>query len=514
MTLEQKIGQRLVGGFPSTTMSEEFINAVKEYKIGNVILFRENVENEQQLKKLCEDIQELITKETGYPAFITIDQEGGVVTRLPETLANIPGAMALAATKDSNNAYIAGKLTGEELASLGVNFNLSPCLDVNSNPNNPIIGARSYSDNANTVAEFGVQMIKGLVEGGVLASAKHFPGHGDTAVDSHISLPCVDKSFDELMQVEFVPFMAAIKAKVPAIMTTHILFPQIEKEKLPATMSRTIMTDVLRGKLGFDGLIVSDCMEMSAIAKFYTTEQGVQKALNAGVDLVFVSHNAVKLAECAKLAKENVISGVLNADEIDESVERILKYKKEFNIGKAQNNNFNMQEAIKTCDELRRKTITNVQLPSKEFVLGENPICVGCSAFNTGLVGNIVEDIRKTFAQLIAPVLGGEDYSTAVDPSDEEIENVVEEAKKHSSIVMNTYNGHLHPQQMKLMHTLAQTGMPMVVIALRNPYDLKDLPKHVYAIEAYEYTTPMMNAITDVLQGKMKATGELPISLK
>ncbi len=513
MTLEHKIGQRLVGGFPSTTMSDAFINAVKEYKIGNVILFRENIESAPQLKKLCADIQELITKETGYPAFITIDQEGGVVTRLPESLANIPGAMAMAATGDEKNAYTAGKLTAEELRSLGVNFNLSPSLDVNSNPDNPIIGARSYSDNAQTVAKFGVQMIKGLVDGGVLASAKHFPGHGDTAVDSHLALPCVDKSEDELMKMELAPFLKAIEANVPAIMTTHIMFPQIEKEKIPATMSRTIMTDLLRGKMGFKGLIVSDCMEMSAIAKFFTTEKGVKSALHAGVDLVFVSHSEERLVNSAKLAKESVLSGEINEDELNKSVERILKYKEQFKIAEQIDTSFDMDKAIEICDDLRRKTITNVQIPSTEFVLGGKPLCLGCSAFNTGLVGNIVEDIRKTFAQLIAPKIGGVAMQTAVDPEDSEIEKVVNDAKNHTSIVMNTYNGHLHPQQMLLMQKLAQTGIPMAVIALRNPYDLRNLPKHVWAIAAYEYTTPIVSAVADVLNGKLQPSGKLPITL-
>ena len=184
MTDLERIGQRLVTGFPGTAITPELVQVV-----GNIILFRENIASADQLRTLCADLQTLIRSETGHDAFIMIDQEGGAVTRLPESCINVPGSMALAATGDPETTYLAGKLTGEELRSLGVNFNLAPSVDVNCNPANPIIGVRSYGDTPATVAKYAAGMIRGLQDGGVLCLAKHFPGHGDTSLDSHLTLP-------------------------------------------------------------------------------------------------------------------------------------------------------------------------------------------------------------------------------------------------------------------------------------------------------------------------------------
>ena len=223
MTLQEKLGQRLAAGFQGLEPPEEFLRLIKEYKVGNIILFRRNIQDGPQLKKLCATLRKVVEEETGVTPFITIDQEGGVVTRLPESEVNIPGAMAVAATGNPRNAYDMGLLTAQELRSYGVDFNLAPVMDINCNPDNPVIGVRSYGDTPERVAEYGSQMVRGLLDGGVYCSLKHFPGHGDTAVDSHLGLPCIDRSFDELMQRELKPFIAGIEAGAPAVMTTHIL---------------------------------------------------------------------------------------------------------------------------------------------------------------------------------------------------------------------------------------------------------------------------------------------------
>ena len=212
MDIREKIGQRLVFGFPGTTIPAEFAALVREYKIGNVILFRYNIESLPQLARLCADIQELVRGVTGRDAFITIDQEGGMVTRLPWDAVNVPGSMALAATGKPENAVLAAEITARQLRGVGVNFNLAPDLDVNSNPMNPVIGVRSFGDDPQSVALFGTKAVEGYKNGGMLCCGKHFPGHGDTAVDSHIGLPCIEKTMDELEACELISFRAAIKA--------------------------------------------------------------------------------------------------------------------------------------------------------------------------------------------------------------------------------------------------------------------------------------------------------------
>lgn len=509
-----KIGQRLVSGFPGTSMSPAFIELVRKYKVANVILFRWNIESREQLRRLCHDIQELVLAETGTPAFITIDQEGGMVTRLCEEAGNVPGAMALCATQKPENIRLAGEITGRELRAMGINFDLAPDMDVNDNPNNPVIGVRSYSDDPHKVAAMGVEMIRGLTQADVLCCAKHFPGHGNTAVDSHLGLPRVDKSLEELEQMELIPFRAAIEAGIPAIMSSHILFPQLEPDGVPATMSRRIMTGLLKEKLGFSGLIISDCMQMNAIQTYYGTVQGVASAIHAGVDLVFISHDANLAAQAAQRVMEDLQSGVLDRAEMDASVEKILAYKERYATLEPLSADYAGFEAHQS--EIRRmlaESMTVVQQPESGLPsLGDSPLFVGSRPFRTTEASN-KEPETFNFAEYLAPRFGGTATVISPNPSQEEIDRILEEAKGHSCLIFGSYNGHLNEGQQILSQKLAATQQPMIQVALRNPYDLKGLPSHVYALEAYEYTLQCLDVIAQVLSGEIVPTGVLPVQL-
>lgn len=321
-------GNKLAASFEGTELPEEMIKLIKDYKVSNIILFARNVESEVQLNKLSFDIKQLVRLETGVEALITINQEGGAVSRLPSECLLFPSQMAIAATAKPQNAYTSSHCTGLLLRELGVNFNLTPVMDLNINPKNPVIGTRSFGDNLSLASECGRYSIKGYQEAGILCSAKHFPGHGDTEVDSHIGLPVVDKSIDELWATELKSFSSAIENGVPAVMVSHILYPQLQKNPQPATMSRSIITDLLRTEMGFDGLITSDCMMMEAISKYYGTVAGCKAAAKAGMDLIFVSHSPRLAAQAA-----DAIAGLHLTGEIDEaealaSEQRILKAKK------------------------------------------------------------------------------------------------------------------------------------------------------------------------------------------
>ena len=202
MTLTQMLGQKLEYGFHGTQLTEEFKSLIRQYKIGNVILFRRNVESAPQLRRLCGEIREYILQETGIPPFIIIDEEGGMVSRLPGDAVNVPGAMAVAATGDPENARRASEITIRQLRGLGPNFNMAPVLDVNSNPNNPVIGVRSYGDRVEQVSAFGCAALAPYQDSGIYCCIKHFPGHGDTAVDSHLGIPRVDKTEEELERLK------------------------------------------------------------------------------------------------------------------------------------------------------------------------------------------------------------------------------------------------------------------------------------------------------------------------
>lgn len=511
LSLRAQIGQRLAAGFPGTEPDEDFLRLVREYKVGNVILFRHNIVDEAQLARLCARLRAEIEQATGFPPFLTIDQEGGVVTRLPDEATNIPGAMALAATGDPENAYRMGLLTAAQLRRCHINFNLAPDMDVNSNPDNPVIGVRSFGDDPQEVAKYGTAMLKGLLDGGVYACLKHFPGHGDTAVDSHIGLPCVDKTFEQLEQLELVPFKAGIAAGAPAVMTTHILFPRLEPKRIPATMSRAIMTGVLRNILGFDGLVISDCMEMQAIQSYYGTVNGVLAAMGAGVDLVFISHTPSLAMEAVEKAEAAVREGALDAGEMEAAAERVLVHKRRCEAMRPQS-----LPDDKTCRELvravRERTITAVRLPAGGMPpLGADPLFLGCPDYRSTLVSNSgFHDF--TFAGELQKRAGrGAALVTSKDPEDGEIASAVQKAKRHSSLVLGLYNGHILKGQLRLAAALAGTGLPMIAVALRNPYDLAELPAHVAALAAWEYTRPVFDALWPVIAGQKAPTGKLPL---
>lgn len=509
MDWKAQAGQRLVGGFPGREMNPEFIRLVQKYKIGNVILFEHNVESMSQLRRLCREIQELVRKETGHSAFITIDQEGGVVTRLPEGACNVPGAMATAATGDPENAGILAGITARELKSLGINFNLAPVMDINNNPANPVIGVRSFSDQAETVAEYGRAAVQGYRQEHFLSCAKHFPGHGDTAVDSHLGLPVIEKTLEELEHLELKSFRAVFDAGIPAVMASHILFPKLEPDKVPCTMSRRIITDILKNRLGFSGLVLSDCMEMDAIRKYYGTAKGVAASMAAGVDMVFVSHTASLLEEAVLEVYQAVEEGRISTEEMAASAERILSYKKKHAENDISGEGCTAEDR-KREREIRRESI--VLTRGRIFPLGEKTFFTGCPGFRATLASS-ADNKAVTFAEYMAERFGGTARAASRNPDSAEISAIVSAAEGADSIVISTYNAHLEPGQRELVRALAAKKIPIMAVALRNPYDLADLPDNVTCIAAWDNTLKTLEALEEMFRGRWMPTGRLPIAL-
>lgn len=514
MDWKMQIGQRIAGGFPGKEMDAEFIRMVKEYKVGNVILFEHNIESMPQIKRLCREIQKLVREETGHSAFIFIDQEGGAVTRLPLDGCSVCGAMAVTATGEAENAGILAGITARELRSAGVNFNLAPDMDVNNNPDNPVIGVRSYSDQAETVAEYGVAAIKGYQAENFPVCVKHFPGHGDTATDSHLGLSMIDKSLEELEKLELIPFRAAIENGIPAVMTSHILFPQLEKEKIPCTMSRHIITDILKGKLGFRGMVLSDCMEMDAIKKYYGTENGAAAALEAGVDIVFISHTAALIEKGIRKVYQKVEENKISLESLAESAQKIISYKERYLKEECtgQDNEWIgcPKEDRAKEKEIRKKSI--VLAAGELFALGKNPFFTGCPGFRATLASS-VENRMVHFAEYMKERFGGKAVVSSKDPDRKEIDDILTAAEGADSIVVSTYNAHLQPGQMELVRALAKKGVPMIVTALRNPYELAQLPEGVTGIAAWDNSLMTLEILAEVFRGDWKPTGKMPIRL-
>jgi len=508
MTVRQMLGQKLFFGFHGTELSEEFKTLIREYKIGNVILFLRNVASAQQLRALCAEIQELILEVTGYPAFIVIDQEGGMVSRLPEDAVTVPSAMAISATGNPNNARAAAEITIRQLRGLGVNFNMAPVLDVNSNPANPVIGGRSVGDDPDKVALFGEAAIHAYENTGVYCCGKHFPGHGDTNVDSHIGLPRIEKTLVELEQSELIPFRRCIEAGIPAIMSSHILFPNIEKENVPGTMSRTIITDLLKNRLGFQGLVFSDCLEMDAIQKYYGTANGTVAAIKAGIDLAGISSRMDLMWEAAKAVNDAAERGEFDMDEIRQSVEKILTVKKAVLVA-PEPELCNLPRDREAVQAMLRSAIT--LCGGTPPVLDEDTFFCGCGNTRSSLVGN-PDAATASFPEHMAAAFGGGSFVISRDPDEEEIRSVVRNASGYRRIVLGTCNAHLHPGQVKLAQELSKTGQELTIAALRNPYDIPLLPDCACKIAAYDYSVPCFRALEEVFRGGAM-TGILPVKL-
>ncbi len=515
LTLRRKIGQMIMMGFLAKEATPELKQFLSDYQIGNIILFTRNVESKTQLHKLCSDLQEEITRNTGYPAFISVDQEGGMVARLPPDAVSIPAAMAIAATGNPHNAYEAGKITGEELSALGINMNLAPDMDINSNPDNPVIGVRSFGDTKETVTEFGLELINGLRDGGVLPVVKHFPGHGDTAVDSHLGLPVVEKTLSQLKENELVPFQAAIQNGVPGIMSSHILFPNIEAEKLPGTMSHTILTDVLRRQLGFDGLILTDCLEMDAVKKYYGTAQGALAAALAGADLLCVSHTADLVREVVELLEQAVESGELPEQIIDESVERILRYKARYLAGAvpAPLSCVGCDDHRAAAREISEQSITLVHQTETPLNLGgKKTLFVGCYANRTTLAASSV-NTDFNFSDYMAGRLNGDALITPLNPTEEEIEAIAQKVKAYDIVVFGSYNGKRFPGQIALANRMSRVNPHMIAVSLFNPYDLAEMDDSITKLAAYEYTLLSFRTLVRIFRGECGPQGRLSVRI-
>lgn len=314
-------GARLMAGGPGPHMEDDYRALARTYGLCNFILFARDIVDEKQLRALCDELHALARENSGRGALIAIDQEGGRVQRLPKALLDTDAAGELAALGEMH-VEETGHHIGRTLRALGVNFDLAPVLDVDFPNGNKVVGDRSFGKTPEEAARNGCAMMRGLMRGGVLACAKHFPGHGGTRADSHVELPTLDFTLEELRKGPLVPFRAAIGAGVRAVMSAHILFRNIDPAH-PATMSRRLLTDILRGELGFRGVIMTDCLEMAAIAANFGSAAGAKAAALAGADLMLVSNTRGLIIESAEMLDRAVCDGEIEDAEHQHALNRI-----------------------------------------------------------------------------------------------------------------------------------------------------------------------------------------------
>lgn len=528
MTLEEKVGQLFVihvyGKTPTdpdyedTNLSnnrgaKNFKEAIEKYHIGGVIYFNwtDNIGtplDAAQVNALSNGIQEIaMDQRVPVPLFIATDQEGGIVARVTEPATVFPGNMALGATRSTEYARQTAEIMGTELKSLGINMNFAPTVDVNVNPANPVIGVRSFSEDPELVSDLGVAQVLGYQSQGVMATAKHFPGHGDTDVDSHYGLPIIEHDLETLHEVDLKPFKAAIDHGIDAIMTAHIVVPALDDSGLPATLSKPILTDLLRDELGFDGLIVTDSLGMSG-ANVVPPERVPVEALKAGAD-VLLNPPDVDLAYHAVL--DAVQSGEISTERLDQSVYRILAAK--VKRGLFDNpyadpeavDSIGSEEHLQVAEDMTDKSITLVKNDYDLLPLdGEwTWLVTGPSSGKPTTLSNLLSDKG----------LETESYETSASPTAAEIDTAVSLAENADAVVVTTYTANANTAQQQLVQALLQTDKPVIVAAMRNPYDVAVFPEVDGYVTTYGDRDISVRALARVFTGEVNPEGQLPVTV-
>lgn len=525
LTLDEQIGQLLMVGFPGTSPTPELIELIQRYHVGNIIFFSRNVHDAQQVRDLTSRLQEL-ARAAGqrFPLLIAIDQENGMVQRLGEDATIFPGNMALGAAGSERWAYEVALAAGLELRALGINLNLAPVVDVNNNPANPVVGVRSFGEDAQQVARLAGAEIRGYQSAGVATCIKHFPGHGDTATDSHLAMPVVPHTMERLEQLELVPFKSGIAAGTDCVMTAHISFPALMGETdLPATLSPTVIRQLLREQLNFQGVIMTDCLEMNAISETVGVGRGAVLAQQAGNDLILISHLYERQLAGIEALKAAVQSGEISPEQIEQAAARILALKERLQRraeqqSTAPNLDWVGCEAHRQLrDQIYERSITLVRdqqhllplhlEPEQHLLVVYTHRDIWTQVEDKGYPEEfLLESLRQRHANTSAIVL-----SELTTPA--EYEQLYHSAEEADVILMVTVNALLDQQQVKVMHRLLATERPLIGLATYSPYDLLAFPELGTYLVTCEYTQPAIAAATRVLFGEIQPQGKLPVSL-
>ncbi|WP_248061698.1 beta-N-acetylhexosaminidase [Paenibacillus silvae] len=334
LSLEEKVGQMILAGVQGTTMDAQAKQMITDQKVGGIIFYASNVTTLQGTAAFVQSIKQA-NQSNPVPILMSVDQEGGKVSRMPDTVESIPSNRKVGKTSDAALAEQMGALLARQIKLAGFNVDFAPVLDINSNPQNPVIGDRSFGTTADLVTRMGMAEMKGLRQEGIIPVVKHFPGHGDTSVDSHLDLPVVNKTEKQLAKLEWIPFQAAVKEQAEAVMVAHILFPKLDPD-YPASLSSVIIGEHLRGKFDYKGVVITDDLSMGAIAKNYSLEKATLATVQAGSDILLVAHSY----ESAKTIFDTLISAVksgkIKESRIDESVYRILTLKQQYKLSDDQ----------------------------------------------------------------------------------------------------------------------------------------------------------------------------------
>lgn len=504
LTLREKIGQLVLYSMEGNALDQQTLDTLREYKIGNVIHFGNNVTGFDDAKALNAQLTKTISENcSGVRPLISVDHEGGRVMRFARDFTWFPSQMALGAIDDPDLTYQIGCAMGKELRAAGFNLSLGPVVDVLMNTENPAGGVRMFGSSEKLVARHAIKLASGLQTSGVMACVKHFPGSGDTSQDSHYFLPCVDLEYERIEAVDLFPYREAFAAGcADALMTTHILFPKLEPDPVPATMSPRILTDLLRGTLGFKGVVISDGIHMKAIADHYGVEKGCIAAIKAGVDLICLGSGGAGYQDsqksCLEALYQAALSGELPMARIDEAVARILAAKEKFGVFSPVEPDFAAHAALNAEVCLRAATwLTDSRAPIDGRVL-----CVSAPVRELAFGLTHADPRAIPFAQLAGEALHAPWAMLDGTPLPD-----------CDTLVIGVQTFREDGPELAIAKEAIAHGKKAAFIFLAQPRGAHKLPEGCPAVCVYTRTPQSVRAACDVLTGKAEAKGMVPTTL-
>ena len=532
MSTQDKVGQFFVQnvyGSDATTSDARNIplygvaspaEVIQKYHLGGVIYFAwtDSVKNPAQITALSNGLQKAAT-ETGakVPLFIATDQEQGVVTRIGPPATQFPGSMALGAGRSVDDARTAAAITGQELKAMGINTNFAPDADVNVNALNPVIGTRSFSSDPALVSSMVAAQVKGYQkDAGIIATPKHFPGHGDTATDSHTGIPIITHTKAQWDQIDAPPFKAAIKAGTNMIMSGHLVVPALDPSGDPATLSQPILTGILRGELGYKGVIITDSLGMQGVRDKYGDGEVAVRAVLAGVDNLLMAPDMDAAYTAVQAA---VASGRISEKRLNESVSRILHLKlKQGILFHPQTDPSGLDSVVGTPAHLASANAitdrTTTVIKNDDATLPMAPIgkMILVTGYGATTTTTLADALTRRSATVTRTVTGAA-------PTDAAIADAVAKSAGQDAIVVTTMKAwdtkvtDRNSGQKKLVAALQATGIPVVVVAVRDPYDIAYLPGTKTYLATYSFSPVAIESVVRVMVGEVAPTGKLPVDI-
>ncbi len=505
MTIDELIGQVIMVGIPGLKLDDLYREFIKEYKIGNFILFSRNYDNTKQMKSLMSELYDYTNKITGSFPLVSIDQEGGMVVRLFKDVTFPASPLTTSATLIKDAAYKTGYIIGKDMLKIGINLNLAPCLEINEGLSNPLVNVRGYGATKENVLQKAKSFVKGIQTSGALSCIKHFPGAGSSTKDSHLELPIIEDSKESLLNYNMYPFMHILESD--AVMTSHCLYKSFDE--LPSTLSNVLLTDVLRKQIGFEGIIISDGMEMKAIADFYGIGEGCVMALNAGCDILLLCHEYNEQKEAFIHVRKAVEEGRLSIDKLKDKVRRINQSKEKVRIGLTKY--FNSEEYIVNQEEhdLMQEIVDN----SYTLIKGKKPYISSDTLviLSRVKVASIAEDefnernLTKVIKQNFP---NNEVIEFCNDPNF--LDQIKEKIKNHKHILVYSYDAYKDNVQKDVINYLLLTDKEVNIISIKGPIDqsyFKNLKNYACL---YEYTPNSIRTIIKQLKNEIELNGKLP----